>query len=324
MEVEAISTTLVSQALHTLASIRGKEERHVNIVTPLQAMPVCNDFMADDITHINTADTDRRRNNQGCVDTAGNVYDKRTRGNRYGAIDASRAPDAKGSRQDRAPADHASSSSSKRTRQPDLGNDTEKSWSDCWIRPRMYVGPPSVQDFNGASDKAHLNEFQRHAMTLTGGHRLALVRGPPGTGKTQLSAAVIDAWARNLSKDEIFIAAGPSNTATDNLLDRIAHIEGRDYDIGRLREGSSAFDRRCVEFSLTDQARRIAGRDAKKAVINKVVRQATTERRHPVIFITYMKSAEHNGTNPLFIPADEAGQATEPTSAVGSAPSQRH
>ena len=65
VEVEAISTTRVSQALHTLTSIRGKEGHHVNIATPLQAKLVCNDFMAGDITHINNADADRCRRNQG-------------------------------------------------------------------------------------------------------------------------------------------------------------------------------------------------------------------------------------------------------------------
>ena len=159
-----------------------------------------------------------------------------------------------------------------------------------------------MQGFNTASGKAQLNDFQHHAMTLTGGHRLALVRRPPGTGKTQLSqlsSAVIDAWARNLSKDEIVIAAGPSNTATDNLLDRIADVEGPNYEIGRLSERNSVFDRRRAQFSLTEQARRTAGRDAKKAVISRLVRQAITERRRAVIFTTYMKSAELNGTNTL-------------------------
>ena len=66
-----------------------------------------------------------------------------------------------------------------------------------------------------------------------------------------MSSAVIDAWTRNISKDEIVIAAGPSNTATDNLLDRIADIKGRDYRIGRLGEGSSVFEPRRIRFSLT-------------------------------------------------------------------------
>ena len=78
VEVEAISTTRVSQALYTLTTIRGKGDHHVNLVTPLQAMLVCNDFMAGDITDINNADADRSRRNQGCEDTAENEDDKST------------------------------------------------------------------------------------------------------------------------------------------------------------------------------------------------------------------------------------------------------
>ena len=61
LEIEAISTTRVAQALHTLTSVRGMEEHNVNIVTPLQALLVCDDFMADDILRINNANSDRRR-----------------------------------------------------------------------------------------------------------------------------------------------------------------------------------------------------------------------------------------------------------------------
>ena len=153
-------------------------------------------------------------------------------------------------------------------------------------------------------------------MTITGNHRLVLVRGPPGTGKTQMSSAVIDAWTRNVSTDEIVIAAGPSNTATDNLLDRIVSLKDRAYRPGRLGEGKSVFDKKRVLFSLTDQAMQINGRDAKKSAINRTVRQLISERKQPVIFTTYMRSAELNATNPVFTLADEAGQATEPTTAV--------
>ena len=197
-------------------------------------MLVCNDFMAEDISRINDADADRRSQKQGFLDTAGDLDHKMLQGNKFGASDASGASGAKGSRHRKTRTEQASSSSAKRPRQPDTGTNMDNAWSDCWVRPCMYVEKPSDQDFYKASNKAHLNQSQCHAMTITGKHRLVLVRRPPGTGKTQLSAAVTDAWTRKPSKDEQVIAAGPSNTATDNLLDRIADIEGRDYDISRL------------------------------------------------------------------------------------------
>ena len=71
-----------------------------------------------------------------------------------------------------------------------------------------------------------------------------------------------------------------------------------------------------MQYSLTAQAREWAGRDAKKAKINQAVKQLILQNKHPVLFTTYMKSAELDGTRPLFILADEAGQATEPITAV--------
>ena len=94
VEVEATSAT-VSQALHTLTAIRRKEDHHIKLVTPLQAMLVCNDFMARDITDINNAGADRTRSNQGYEDTAGNEDDKGAHRTRHGASDASGASDAK-------------------------------------------------------------------------------------------------------------------------------------------------------------------------------------------------------------------------------------
>ena len=282
LEIEAISTTRVDQALHTLTAVRGMEDHNVNIVTPLQALLVCNDFMADDIAHINKADSDRRRQRDGFTRTAVNRRHKVNRDNIYAASDAKGATDAigasdasgasdakaasgsKSSRQGNARAGVAGSSTDKSSMHFDHGTDKDEAWADCWVRPCMYVEPPSDRDFDEASAKASLSRAQRHAMAITGRHRLVLVRGPPGTGKTQMSSAVIDAWTRNLSKDEIVIAAGPSNTATDNLLDRIADIKGRDYRTDRLGEGSSVFDPRRIRFSFTEQATRIEGRMRRK------------------------------------------------------------
>ena len=104
--------------------------------------------------------------------------------------------------------------------------------------------------------------------------------------------------------------------ATDNLLDRIVSLEDRTYRLARLDGGRSVFDKKRVLFSFMDQAMQINGRDTKKSAINRTVRQLISERKQPVIFTTYMKSAELNATSPVFTLADEAGQATEPTTAV--------
>ena len=93
LEVGAISIGRVDQALRTLTAVRGMETHNVSVVTPLQAMLVCNDFMADDIEHINNADSDRRRQEDGFTRAEGGHTDNR--GNNYGASDASGASDAR-------------------------------------------------------------------------------------------------------------------------------------------------------------------------------------------------------------------------------------
>ena len=351
MDVENTSTVRVDHTLHDPTTVRGAEEHNFSVITPLQAMLVCNDFTADDIQNINDAEADRHRQERGFTPLR-NSSDTRyyNRGasdasgasDAHGASDASDASDANGasdaigatdaygapvanpppaSRGSRHGDMHTEAPSSSKSRKLTKQDVQDSDWANCWVRPCRYM-PPSASDFETASRKANLNEGQRHAMTITGKHRLALVRGPPGTGKTQMSSAVIDAWARNAYKNEIIIASGPSTTATDNLLetirpiDRIVSPKDRRYRIGRLGEGKSVFDKKRVIFSLTDQAMWLEGRNAKKSVINRTVRRLISERKQSVIFATYMKSAELHATDPAFTLADEAGQATEPTTAV--------
>ena len=256
MEVENISIARVEHALRTLTEVRGMETHNVTVLSPIQAMMVLSDFMASDIKRINDAGADRRRQEDRFTPVDGYLNDKRDK--RYGASDASGASDAHGASDARLSFSTRGASDANTSGSKSSSHDTTRSgksslksrrhvqedaeseaFEECWVRPRMYVRPPSDWDFESACSRAGLNDVQRHAMTVTGKHRLVLVRGPPGTGKTQMSHAVIDAWARNVSNNDIVIAAGPSNTATDNLLDRSASLKDRKYRIGRLGEGKS-------------------------------------------------------------------------------------
>ena len=311
MEIECISTGRVEQALHRLTEVRGMEDHNVTVLTPVQAMITLNCFMASHIKRINDAEAGRLLQKANFVPTEVRPNDKR--GMKHGASDASGASDAHGASDAKLfSATHCASDAY--PSQPFGASDANT--QDAWVRPCRYVVPPSDSDFASASRRAGLNDVQQHAMTITDKHRLVLVRGPPGTGKTQVSSAVINAWARNVTDNDIVIAAGPSNTATDNLLDRSASLVDRRYHIGRLGEGKSVFDAIRVRYSLTAQAREIAGPDAKKTRTNQLARQLITDGQRPVIFATYMKSAELKDARPLFTLADEAGQATEPTTAV--------
>ncbi len=71
--------------------------------------------------------------------------------------------------------------------------------------------------------ESRLNESQQHAVRLALSCRdLAIIHGPPGTGKTTTVAELILQAARN---GETVLATGPSNTAVDNLLLRLSGMK---------------------------------------------------------------------------------------------------
>ena len=118
-----------------------------------------------------------------------------------------------------------------------------------------------------------------------------------------------------MPRDSTIIAAGPSNAATDNLLDPLAVNKGK-LELGRLGDNQSVFAESRKQFSLTLQAS--WGGDfgaVKRHVLNGRVRQVISEGKHHALFSTYMKNAELGSCNTYFPLADEAGQATEPTAA---------
>ena len=67
----------------------------------------------------------------------------------------------------------------------------------------------------------NLNQSQRRAVETSVGHRIHLVWGPPGTGKTQVAAAILRMNVEaQKNADEArcaLLAVGQSNVAADNL-----------------------------------------------------------------------------------------------------------
>lgn len=194
--------------------------------------------------------------------------------------------------------------------------------SDCWVRLLRHVVPAPKKHFEEVASVMGLNQSQTKALCLTRKHCLVLTRGPPGTGKTQLAAAAVHTWATTVPTDSTIIA-GPSNAATNNLLDRIAVNKGK-LELGRLGDDQSIFAESRGEFSLTLQASRRGNfGTVSKHVLNGRARKLTNEGKHHALFSTYMKSAELGSCNTYFLLADEAGQATEPTANSGNSHVQR-
>ena len=73
------------------------------------------------------------------------------------------------------------------------------------------------------SFETQLNESQQEAVRFALSARdLAIIHGPPGTGKTTTVAELI---RQAVSKNQRVLAAGPSNTSVDNLLVRLAAMK---------------------------------------------------------------------------------------------------
>lgn len=113
--------------------------------------------------------------------------------------------------------------------------------------------PPDVGALLGRVNGARqhpLNARQERAFAASFEHRLTLLWGPPGTGKTATLAAIVHGWLLNAweEKRNVIIGVGSSNwTAIDNVLSAIADVlescpkppGAPDTWIARVRSGSS-------------------------------------------------------------------------------------
>ena len=98
------------------------------------------------------------------------------------------------------------------------------------INSEDYLIPPSQTNLP--------NEYQEKAIKLTLGSEVSFIWGPPGTGKTQTIARIIEGF---LSKNLSTLLISHTNAATDGaLLNVVRHLESTDdYRDGRfLREGT--------------------------------------------------------------------------------------
>ena len=64
-----------------------------------------------------------------------------------------------------------------------------------------------------------LDESQKEAVRFAREATLALVHGPPGTGKT---TTIVELIAQCAARGERVLACAPSNVAVDNMLERVA------------------------------------------------------------------------------------------------------
>lgn len=104
-------------------------------------------------------------------------------------------------------------------------------------KPRFAEREPEVEF------QTRLNESQQSAVRFAlGAQDLAIIHGPPGTGKT---TTVVELIVQAIERGEKVLACAPSNTAVDNLLERLILAKQRVVRIGhparvaeRLRDHS--------------------------------------------------------------------------------------
>lgn len=93
----------------------------------------------------------------------------------------------------------------------------------------LFERTPGFENEEPLEPVGILNESQHQAIQFALAARdVAIIHGPPGTGKTTTVVELIDQAVR---RGQRVLASGPSNTSVDNLLMRLAH---RDLKVVRL------------------------------------------------------------------------------------------
>ncbi len=95
-----------------------------------------------------------------------------------------------------------------------------------------------------------LNEFQRHAVTTAmAAPQLALIHGPPGTGKTTVLIEVI---RQAVKKRMSVLASAPSNIAVDNMLEKLLNYGVRVVRLGHPARISESLRHATLDALITE------------------------------------------------------------------------
>ncbi|XP_061630708.1 DNA-binding protein SMUBP-2 [Phyllopteryx taeniolatus] len=92
-------------------------------------------------------------------------------------------------------------------------------------KPSSHSQPQEVKFFN-----ANLDPSQREAVTFALSQReLAVIHGPPGTGKT---TTVVEIILQAIKQGQKVLCCAPSNVAVDNLVERLARCKAKVLRLG--------------------------------------------------------------------------------------------
>ena len=110
---------------------------------------------------------------------------------------------------------------------------------------------PEFSPLPDALDLPQLNDSQRQAVEFAlSAHDLAIIHGPPGTGKT---TTVVELIVQAIQRGEKVLACAPSNTAVDNLLERLVAGKQKAIRVGHPARVTRALRDHTLD-SLVDQS----------------------------------------------------------------------
>jgi superfamily I DNA and/or RNA helicase len=94
----------------------------------------------------------------------------------------------------------------------------------------MGEAEPSFAETEPCEFQTHLNPVQQAAVQFAlSAHDVAIIHGPPGTGKT---TTVVELIIQAVKRGDKVLAVAPSNTAVDNLLERLVAAKQRVVRLG--------------------------------------------------------------------------------------------
>lgn len=109
---------------------------------------------------------------------------------------------------------------------------------------------PEFSEKNEIEFRTELNESQQDAVHLAlAAHDVAIIHGPPGTGKT---TTIIELIIQAIERGDKVLACAPSNTAVDNLLARLVAANQRVVRLGHPARVSESLREHTLDGLVED------------------------------------------------------------------------
>lgn len=152
-------------------------------------------------------------------------------------------------------------------------------FEDKLFSPSSASLPPSLVNSEGnlAWNNVSLDDSQKNAVEFSlRQNELAIVHGPPGTGKTTTVAEII---LQTVKAGNKVLACAPSNVAVDNLLEKlVAYSSVRTIRLGHPTRMSHTIQNRSLDAILSCSDTQSIANDVRKE-LDAHLKQISTSRK---------------------------------------------